>query len=159
LGLYGGHRTRLVAFTVTVTVIVIVIVIVTLGLIYISLYTGRRVWLLGTWSILFVGAVFSAIHATAWNWEFPTEVERTLWRTITLFSTLICVQEAILLPFVGTGSKTWQRWTVIVWALPLWGLYMVMRAILLVQVFLSMRRMPDSVYQTVDWVAFLPHYG
>lgn len=121
-------------------------------------FPGRRVWLLSILFIMGFGAIFSGIHVVAWNWEFPTPWEQTLWRIMTLSSTIICVQCAIILPFMGTGSKKWQRWVVIIWVIPAWGLYMVMRVVIICQIFLSLRRMPESVYDTVNWVEFIPHF-
>ncbi|KAJ5635065.1 uncharacterized protein N7484_008378 [Penicillium longicatenatum] len=34
-------------------------------------------------------AGFGSLHAIAWNFEFPTSAERTLWRTATLVSTIV----------------------------------------------------------------------
>jgi hypothetical protein len=121
------------------------------------LLLGRRAWLLGVLFIMGIGAAFSALHITAWNWDFPTPIERNLWRMSSLGATVACILVGALLPFMGTGSEWWQRIIVIFFIMPLWGLYMCARGILLVQVIICLRRMPDGVYQSVTWTSYIPH--
>jgi hypothetical protein len=103
------------------------------------------------------GAAFSALHIAAWNWNFPTTIERSLWRISSLGATVACILVGSLLPFMGTGSKWWQRMMVIFFIMPLWGLYMIARGILLIQGFISLRSMPIEVYQDVTWTSYIPH--
>ena len=105
------------------------------------------------------GVAFSALNIAAWNWDFPSPFERTLWHVASLSATISCSAVALLLPFLGTGSKRWQYWTVILIALPLQGLFMLARAVIMVQVILSLRLMPEGVYQNVSWTSYLPHFG
>ena len=119
--------------------------------------TGHRAWLACTLSILGMGMAFSALHLSAWNWTFPSIAEKYLWRSAALIATAAVVPTAILLPLLGTGSHTWQRYIVLCFNYPLCGLYLLCRTILIVQIFLCFRAMPEGVYETVNWTSFLPH--
>jgi hypothetical protein len=59
---------------------------------------------------LFVLAVltagFGSIHAIAWNFEFPTLVEKVLWRTATLISTLVPPLALLAIPL----SQITRQW-------------------------------------------------
>lgn len=35
------------------------------------------------------GVIFGAIHTAAWNFDFPTPIERTLWRIASVLSTAL----------------------------------------------------------------------
>jgi ABC-type tungstate transport system substrate-binding protein len=118
---------------------------------------GRRTWFMSVLSIMGLGAAFSSLHIVAWNWEFPSLVEQTLRRVSSLAATAACVLVGALLPFMGTGGKWWQKWTVNIIVQPLWAMYMVARGVLLVQVVICMRRMPAGVYQDVNWTSYIPH--
>ena len=104
-----------------------------------------------------MGMAFSALHLSAWNWTFPSNVERFLWRSAAFVATAVVIPTAILLPLLGTGSYTWQRYVVLGFIYPLVGLYLLCRTVLMVQVFLCFRAMPERVYDTVNWANFLPH--
>lgn len=61
---------------------------------------------------LLVFAIFSAgfgsIHAIAWNFEFPTEVEKILWRTATLVSTLVPPLALLAIP-LSQVTRPWGK--------------------------------------------------
>jgi len=84
------------------------------------------------------GVAFSALHIAAWNWDFPSPIGRTLWRVVSLSATISCSLIALMLPFMGTGIKRWQHWTVVLVVLPLQGLFMLARAVIMVQVILTL---------------------
>jgi hypothetical protein len=117
---------------------------------------GRHVWLVCTLSILCVGMAFSALHLAAWNWEFPTGTERYVWRVAALTATIATILVAILLPLLGLGAKTWQKYTVLAFVYPICGVYLLCRGILIVQVFICFRAMPAKIYEDVQWTYFLP---
>lgn len=71
-----------------------------------------------------MGMAFSALHLSAWNWTFPSIVEKHLWRSAALVATAAVVPTATLLPLLGTGRNSWQRYVVLGFNYPLAGLYM-----------------------------------
>ncbi len=117
---------------------------------------GRTTWLVSTLSIMGMGMAFCALHLIAWNWAFPSNVENYLWRSAALSATVACIPVAILLPLLENGAKRWQHYIVIGFVYPLCGLYMLCRIILIVQIFICFRSMPEGVYKSVEWTDFLP---
>ena len=106
-----------------------------------------------------MGMAFSALHLAAWNWEFPSNFESHLWRSAALAATAACIPVAVLLPLLGVGAKLWQRWVVIGFIYPLCGLYLLSRTVLVVQIFVCFRSMPNDVYKNIEWTAFLPRFA
>jgi hypothetical protein len=99
-------------------------------------------------------ACFSAIHCTAWNYQFPTMIEKWLWRgsSISCFvAPLTFITMATIMPgdllLKSLGSRV------------IFGFYAVARMFLLVESFVAFRAAPASVYNTVQWTQFLARWG
>jgi hypothetical protein len=115
---------------------------------------------------------YCAIHLVAWNFTFPTSIEKLAWRTgalvqvsaTTLFQLAIWPGCYIGKFFLGAereftvqqalACSLWPQKTLII---PIVVLYFVSRAYIIVEGFLSLRRQPEIVYQLVDWWALVPH--
>ncbi|KAN0123013.1 hypothetical protein V8E51_001339 [Hyaloscypha variabilis] len=122
-----------------------------------------------TRSIIFyaAGTLFSAFHIGAWNWEFPSPIVRTLWRTFALAATgtgpaaifLIYFYVVILEPkFPGDpGDSVGAAIAILSFLLAL--IYIISRLALMVLIFYCFSSMPAGVYETVDWTKFLPHFS
>lgn len=124
--------------------------------------------LLGTSSI--AGALFRAVHCFAWHFSFPSHAETIMWRSASLGVAGSCV-----LSFVGVF--TWD--TYYKGGGPFFGLeivlyfvvslayffflfllpfvYPIARVTLLVLALTSLRSLPSSAFDTVDWVELVPH--
>ena len=111
----------------------------------------------------FGGVLFSIAHFIAWNFEFPTPVERILWRvsccmiisipvlgTGLYFMTLHNARKAIesdtktsalLRPFTATCTL----------------LYLLARLYLMTEVFRSLAYAPPSTFQEINWPSAIPH--
>ena len=111
----------------------------------------------------FGGTLFGTIHFVAWNFEFPTPIERNLWRssccvlisipllsTMTYFMTLHNARRdsesdikpnALLRPFTSTCVL----------------LYTLARLYLMVEVFRSLAYAPLSTFQAINWPSAIPH--
>ncbi|KAF8127434.1 hypothetical protein EV363DRAFT_1266966 [Boletus edulis] len=106
--------------------------------------------LLSTWTIL------GGLHLIAWNFDFPTETEKMLWRIASL------VLAGGPLAFVGTAiiSSDWKGWAEdardVIWVF-LCILGVVSRMLLVALMLSSLRSLPCSAYQTVSWTAYVPH--
>jgi hypothetical protein len=98
--------------------------------------------------------LFGGTHILAWNFHFPSNIEKLTWRISSL-------------TIVGTGLLGvwgyWSRHHRVIGAvshnrqLILWNwVYLVVRMYLFVEVFLCFRKMEASVYDTVDWVQYVP---
>ena len=99
---------------------------------------------------------FGACHIIGWDFYFPTDTERMLWRA----ASVLCGLLPFTIPFIAwwrSGRKGWVEnlndvafWTCV-------GGYVLVRCYLLVEVFISLRSVPEGVYKTVQWASYLPH--
>lgn len=107
--------------------------------------------------------LFGAVHCLAWNFRFPSETERLLWRIAALVTTvspigwtavytmsLIDDLEGIRAKRITVASINWLS-TIVV------PLYLVARVLLLLIAFISLRSLPRAAYETVYWTTFIPY--
>ena len=111
----------------------------------------------------FGGVLFGTVHFIAWNFQFPTPVERILWR-------VACCM-IISIPVLGTGlyfitlhnarkemesdtkSSVWLRPFTATCVL----LYLLARLYLMTEVFRSLAYAPLSTFQEINWPSAIPH--
>jgi hypothetical protein len=137
---------------------------------------GMSIYLL-VYELLVVQAAFYGLHlGLGWLAEFPTTADRYLWTLANsvCFGTIVVYLLALpagtyLAPFLGrrlfgieaTGildvATALPRWAKVVVHAPFVGLYVLARTVVLVESFASLRALPSSVYQQVEWANFLPH--
>lgn len=123
-----------------------------------------------------ISSIYGCLHLTAWSFEFPTYAEKIMWRTACIFiagiSAVCCSISAciILIPVRWQGSITEAvtrffvegptiglvGFTVTVYFL-LYLLSFSARLFLIVESFISVRRLPLGVFVTVDWSIYVPH--
>lgn len=121
------------------------------------------------------GAVFGAIHCAAWNFDFPSHVEQRFWRVSSLCVLGICFL-LLLCGLVYSMSKpkrtTGERqsifayyflprdrsgfWLSTIGAIPA-IFYIVSRICLLVLSITTLRALPPSAFEIVQWSEFIPH--
>lgn len=127
--------------------------------------------------LLFVQAVYYGFQiGFAWIAKFPSRVEWFLWAVSNGTDFTLILLYVVAIP-LGTYNAPWLgRWLFdmeaasilqLAAALPKWAsllihgpfvlLYMVGRALVLVESMISLRALPKTVYQDVNWAAFLPH--
>jgi hypothetical protein len=105
-------------------------------------------------------AIFGAIHCAAWNFIFPSDVERTLWRVSSVlcfmpfaFSLVIVVDLSIKSlgsnRSVSAVSHIVNGLCFCVWVFA--------RLFLIIEIFVYLRSVPAGCYETVQWSRFLPH--
>ena len=112
------------------------------------------------------GAAFSAIHIIAWDFHFPSRAEMVIWRVSSVTATGLCLCIYVMVQLriridgqvIGGGKPTrghaWTDMSTFFLLVPI-NLYPLVRLLLIVQIFLCFRSMPDTVYDTVDWTRYL----
>lgn len=102
---------------------------------------------LATWTIL------GALHLIAWNFNFPTETEKILWRVASI---VLTVTPFVFVPVFGAMEdclKSTQDYLA-----PILVILGIISRMLLVGLMLaSLRSLPPSAYQTIPWTAYIPH--
>ncbi|KAL5404263.1 hypothetical protein PMIN03_009303 [Paraphaeosphaeria minitans] len=94
--------------------------------------------------------VFTAIHVAGWNFDFPTNVERLLWRLASLL-------------LFGITAAFWILETIAWWVwefatiTPLAIVYGVAWLYLIAEAFAELRNASASAYVNVEWTDFIPH--
>ena len=110
------------------------------------------------------GAIFGGIHVAAWNFAFPTPVERLLWRVSATYLVAIPMVGAIIYCFVqhvtrkspGTSDTITDKITRPIGRVAI-PLYLLARLYLLVEVFRCLAYPPPSIFQDVGWPSMIPH--
>lgn len=108
-------------------------------------------------------AFFGAIHVASWNIRLLTDIEQWLWRG----SALYCCTAGMILSLINLLQKgsdkllLFQENTrdiILGWAFVVNMLvYVLARIFMIVEVFLSLRALPRSAYEEVQWSSFIPH--
>jgi hypothetical protein len=108
--------------------------------------------------VTFGSVVFGAVHITAWNFVFPTLVERTLWRS----SSILCTTAILLcISFIYIGDLIGEDWVVFIMVACLsivFALYIAARLFLIVEIFRTLCFLPPSAY-IATWASNIPHIG
>ena len=120
---------------------------------------------LGTIIFNATAVAFSSLHLVAWNWDFPSQPTRLLWRILSLVTT--CAPLMVLLTALSGRLVRWgkvlPRWLLSFGATVLFFLpgvmYVIARLGLIFLVFYCFSSMPASVYKAVDWNVVLPHFS
>jgi hypothetical protein len=115
--------------------------------------------------LAFAAAAYGALHIAAWNEFFPTPVERYLWIT----SSVAIGSSGISLWLWFLVKERWERVDVvgsklsqnralsIIAQFVFVPLFLMARIYLVVEGFVSLRRVPVAVYQTPEWSDYFPH--
>lgn len=108
-------------------------------------------------------ALFGAIHVASWNIRLLTDVEQWLWRGSALYCctvgmiyflidiSVLAIEKLFLLQ--EDKADVIITWANLVNAL----IYVIARLFMIVEVFLSLRALPQSAYGEVQWSSFIPH--
>ncbi len=101
--------------------------------------------------------MFGSVHLASWNSRLPSTVELWMWRG----SSLYCVTYAGLFALASFWDSFFRTdaFSNILERIAVYGLpvYVIIRIYMIVEVFISLRALPASAYQSVQWSSFLPH--
>ena len=121
--------------------------------------------------VWFASMAFGGMHAGAWYSYFPSQVEAWLWRFSALWITW-CGLFWMLVNLVASMWKPFDDWwnrtrspqppfarsrVVVVVCFICGSLYTFARMYLVIEAFISIRKLPASAYQTPDWTQIIPH--
>jgi hypothetical protein len=121
--------------------------------------------------------VYGSVHLTAWNFDFPSRVEQIMWRVACIIiaggipGSLVALIIIVVLCAVGDGiseegwtEKLVEGWLVLILGSVVLGLlmgsvalYFGARLFVIVESFISIRRLPLGVFVTVHWANYIPH--
>jgi len=119
-------------------------------------------------SLAFPVVVFATIHLSGWNFSFSTRAELLLWRInvllIWLELALYGTSEVVLfwkagytktsLEVASGYKRTWPR--SLFFHIPA-AIYFCGRLLLIVEVIISLRSLPEGAFVRIQWTGFLPH--
>ncbi|KAF2476135.1 uncharacterized protein BDR25DRAFT_212634 [Lindgomyces ingoldianus] len=115
-------------------------------------------------ALSFAAAAYGALHVAAWNEYFPTRTERILWilssmaigsSGIFLWLYFLAKESIESLDVFATRFRSNKVLSII--GRFVLGLFILARIYLVVEAFVSLRRVPIAVFQTPEWSNFLPH--
>lgn len=116
-----------------------------------------------------IAVMFGAIHLVAWQLQFPTLVERWVWRSgaflITAIPLLLLGRSVVRYRSFTKSKKSngrfmvrKERTLITFWVMVvLCPIYGVARIVLLVEAFVALRHLEPKATDSVDWTKFLPH--
>ena len=128
-----------------------------------GLVMGMALW--------FASMAFGGIHAAAWYDYFPTPIESWLWRCSAVYITwaglvwlLINLAAHISKPFDDYWNQLRMPQPPFANSIPIVGLsiicgilYTFARMYLVIEAFISIRKLPVSAYRTPEWTELIPH--
>ena len=128
-----------------------------------GLVMGMALW--------FASMSFGAIHVAAWYDYFPTQTESWLWRCSAIYISwsglvwcLINLAAHLSKPFDDYWNQTRLLKPPFAKSVPLvivclicGSLYAFARMYLVIEAFISIRKLPKSAYQTPEWMQIMPH--
>lgn len=130
-----------------------------------SISGGENIFMLSGEDVGFTvgGLIFGTFHCFAWNFVFPTLIERTLWRVSSVFnSASVPLFYAIwYIVNVFTVDRPDRRWPWRARALllrPLFLLYLVCRLVIIVEAVRSLFFLPQAAFIST-WSVNIPHLG
>ncbi|KAF8252537.1 hypothetical protein K440DRAFT_631337 [Wilcoxina mikolae CBS 423.85] len=143
---------------------------------YIQLFLG----------LLLLCAAYGGIHMAAWNFQFPTQVEHSLWKVacitavcgsmvtpawVLLVSRMDGTEPDISSEFQTAMSRLGDAWRLInsgkrieygffiptVFGVVMTPFFLVARVAIVIEAFLSMRAVPAGAYAEIPWTSYFPH--
>lgn len=100
---------------------------------------------------------FGAIHVASWNTRLPSDVELWMWRASSIYCLISGVMFVVLaiLDSRNLVSLVKGFLDLFFWAFA--TVYVIIRVFMIVEVFLSLRALPRSAFESVQWSSFVPH--
>lgn len=133
-----------------------------------TFYVGRlksEEAMFAAFAAMVVATTFGGIHCAAWSFQFPSHIERLLWRIASIAITsapfIVFTHTVVHLHYSDLDGKFigpyWFEIALGIATLTASAVYITGRVMLLVLPFVSLRSLPAEAYQTVQWTTFIPH--
>lgn len=120
----------------------------------------------------FASMAFGGVHAAGWNGYFPSTVEFWMWRASSVhvvFCGLLWLVINLLAKMSTRIDRFWDRvvalqenrmtYMLLGFLCFIGGFtFVVARAFLVVEAFVSLRKLPKAAYETPDWTQLVPHF-
>jgi hypothetical protein len=111
--------------------------------------------------------IFSAFHLGAWNWDFPTPTIQIIWRSFALATTSagsFIIISILVVIYTEDVVKSKFRARIIERIAMAGGfscliIYTFARLGLIILIFYCFSSMPIAVYESLNWLEYLPHFG
>lgn len=105
-----------------------------------------------------LGTVFGAIHLIAWALEFPSYIDRVLWRVSAVILTLTpYLLQFYLWIVIWGGLRVGIRTSLSLYCC-VGLLYAVARCVVIIIALRAIRHPPSNVLRDVSWTSHLPHF-
>ena len=111
-------------------------------------------------AFIFAGLIYGGLHLFAWNATFPSQIEKTLWRSsgITLAVSGMILTMQYIAP-TNTRNVFCDLAAGISVALMVYlaFLYTAARIYLVVECFINLKYLPEAAYVVPEWSRYFPH--
>jgi hypothetical protein len=110
-------------------------------------------------SMIIISLGFGAVHIAAWNFHFPSPTEQLLWRISSVGVIILPILIVLMLMEEDIYKRILRRtlWDALFW--PFAISYTLFRLYMFIEMFISLRASPASVYQTPRWSQYFPSFG
>ncbi|KIK49963.1 hypothetical protein GYMLUDRAFT_183321 [Collybiopsis luxurians FD-317 M1] len=118
-----------------------------------EVYLEQGFYLHSVVSEMLIGILFGSIHCAAWAFHFPSELERDLWRIMSL-----CITIAPLAMIIGLIPFFTNRYAYLTWNTHLiFVVYILARLTVFIMAFVLLRDLPEGAFQEIQWTTYIPH--
>ena len=119
--------------------------------------------------LMVLSAIYGAIHCATWNSYFPTVLERYLWRFSGITTIVGMPVSSLLLLLLGALFQLFKvsqyaiskKIAFFILSVSLYVpmfLYFCARLYMIVEGFISLRSLPESAYENIQWLDMWPHF-
>ena len=98
-------------------------------------------------------ALFGAVHVASWHTTLPSDAEPWMWRASSIYCVVAGVVFTVITLLLGDNKPTSLEWVSVF----ILTIYVITRVYMIVEVFLSLRALPRSAFESVQWSSFVPH--
>ncbi|KAJ8118281.1 hypothetical protein OPT61_g725 [Boeremia exigua] len=98
--------------------------------------------------------VFGALHLVGWQFHFPTNLEKWLWRASSIACVILPLLVLVVIRrgFYENGCGNLITWAIVV-------MYALCRVYMMVEMFVGLRAVPVDVYRTPQWSQYFPSFS